>query len=355
MDLGGGHELGNDGADAQQVMKRNPADEMLGLLSGYWYSQCLYVMAELGIADLLAAGSRSAAELAANTRSHPESLYRFLRGLSSAGILRELDGRQFALTELSETLRSDHPAALRAVALLGGHPAHWLAWGNLLHSVQTGEAAFGAAHNESFFEVLARDVGLSSTFQSVLGRLAVVDRAVVEAVDLTNCERIADVGGGSGGLAGQIAASYPRSAVILYDRKHVLSAARPIQGVEFVSGDFFESVPAGCDAYFLKFVLHDWDDVRASAILTNCRNAMRADGCIFVVEILVPKDTTASVAKTHDINMLVLTGGRERTADEYRSLFKAAGLQLIRIIPTAAGVSVLEAGRLPTSGRDPEV
>jgi hypothetical protein len=334
-------------------MKRTPADEMLGLLSGYWYSQCLYVMAELGIADLLAAGPRSTAELAASTRSHPESLYRFLRALASAGILRELDGRQFVLTEISETLRSDHPASLRPVALLGGHPAHWRAWGNLLHSVQTGEPAFAAAHDESFFEVLARDGGLSSAFQSVLSRLAVVDRAVADAVDLKECPRIVDVGGGNGGLAREIAALYPLSTVILYDREHVLSVARPVQRVQFVAGDFFESVPAGCDAYFLKFVLHDWDDARATAILTNCRNAMRVAGRIFVIEVLVPKDATSSMAKTHDINMLVLTGGRERTSGEYQSLFTSAGLELTRIVPTAAGVSILEARR-PTSGRDPE-
>ena len=123
MDLRGRHELGNDGVDPYQVMNRTPADEMLGLLSGYWYSQCLYVMAQLRIADLLAQGPRPAAELAVETWCHPDSLYRFLRALASAGLLRELDSQQFALTEISETLRSDHPTSLRPVALLGGHAA----------------------------------------------------------------------------------------------------------------------------------------------------------------------------------------------------------------------------------------
>ena len=352
MDLRGRHELGSHGADPYEVMNRTPADEMLGLLSGYWYSQCLYVMAELGIADLLAKGPRSASDLAVEARSRPESLYRFLRALASAGILRELDSQQFALTAISETLRSDHPESLRSVALLGGHPAHWRAWGNLLHSVQTGETAFAVANSESFFEVLARDHSLSSTFQGVLDRLGAVDRAVAGAVDLNNYKRIVDVGGGHGGLARQIAASHPLSTVVLYDREHVLSTASA-EGVEFVSGDFFESAPRDCDAYFLKFVLHDWDDARATTILINCRKAMRENGRVFVIEIPIPPDTTASMAKTHDVNMLVLTGGRERTVDEYQSLFTAAGLELIRSIPTTAGVSVLEAQQQVTSGTDP--
>jgi ubiquinone/menaquinone biosynthesis C-methylase UbiE len=180
-----------------------------------------------------------------------------------------------------------------------------------------------------------------------------VDRAVVDAVDLKDFERIVDIGGGTGGLARQIAASYPRARVILFDREHVLSMAPAGESVEVISGNFFENVPQA-DAYFLKFVLHDWDDMYSRAILRNCRKAMPVCGRVFVIEVLVPTDTTASMAKTHDINMLVLTGGRERSGDEYTSLFTAAGLELIGIIPTAAGVSVLEARRLPTSGTDQE-
>jgi hypothetical protein len=125
------------------------------------------------------------------------------------------------------------------------------------------------------------------------------------------------------------------------------------ESVEVISGNFLESVPQA-DAYFLKFVLHDWDDMHSRAILQNCRKAMPVDGRVFVIEVLVPTDTTASMAKTHDINMLVLTGGRERSGDGYTSLLTAAGLELVGIIPTAAGVSVLEARRLATSGTDQE-
>src|SRR5262245_64861497 len=129
-------------------MAANPTDEMLGLLSGYWYSQVLYVMAELGIADHLAAGPRSAGTLARETGCHEETLHRYLRAMAGAGILREVDPATFALTPLSETLRSDCAGSLRPMARLGGHPLHWQAWGNLLHSVRTGATSFDAVHGQ---------------------------------------------------------------------------------------------------------------------------------------------------------------------------------------------------------------
>ena len=326
-------------------MAGNPIDQMLGLLSGYWYSQCLYVMAELGIADCLAAGSKSANALAQETGCNADSLFRFLRALASAGILREVAPQHFALTPLSETLRSDHPDSLRSIALLGGEASHWVAWGNLLHSVRTGETAFDAAHQKSFFDRLAENRDLAATFQNVMERLRDVDRSVVQTVDLSGLERIVDIGGGTGSFARQIAKTHPNKYVILFDRADVLSLAPAVDRVTRVSGDFFESVPAGCQAYFLKFVLHDWNDGRAAQILNNCSDAMAEAGRVFVVEVIVPDDATPSVAKTHDVNMLVLTGGRERTLDEYRTLFTQARLELVRAIPTPNGVSILEARR----------
>lgn len=169
--------------------KQNASEEMLGLLSGYWYSQSLYVMAALGLADCLAAGPKTAEALAQETQCQADSLHRFLRAMASAGILRQGESRQFALTPLSETLRSDRQDSLRAVALLGGHPLHWQAWGNLLHSVRTGETAFDAAYHRGFFELLAEDPALSATFQSVLNRFPAADQSIVDSVDLSGFER----------------------------------------------------------------------------------------------------------------------------------------------------------------------
>lgn len=318
---------------------------MLGLLSGYWYSQVLYVMAELGIADCLAAGPKTADTIAQQTGCDGPTLYRFLRGVASAGILREVEPHTFGLTPLSETLRSDRLDSLRPFALLGGHPLHWKAWGNLLHSVRTGAAAFDTVHGQGFFDALAEDRALAAALQAGLGRLHEADRDIVEALDLGRFERMVDVGGGVGGLSRRIASEQPGAAVILFEQPHVLAMAPAAAGVEQVPGSFLDSVPPEGDAYFLKFVLHDWDDARAGRILRNCRDAMRDDGRVFVIEVVVPDGTASSRAKTHDINMLVLTGGRERTIDEYRSLFSTAGLELIGVGRTRQGVAVLESRR----------
>jgi hypothetical protein len=321
-----------------------PAAEMLGLLSGYWYAQAIYVLAELGIADLLAPGPQTADALAHATGCHAASLHRYLRALASAGILDEVAPRTFGATPLADTLRSDRPDSLRAIARLGGHPLHWQAWGRLLHSVRTGEPAFDAAHGQGFFEALAVEPALNEALHAGLDRLADVDADVVAAMDLGRFARIVDVGGGTGALARRIAEAQPRASVALFDQPQVLALAPAAPGVTPEAGSFLDGVPHGGDAYVLKFVLHDWDDARATTILRHCRAALAAGGRVFAIEVVVPDDATPSIAKTHDVNMLVLTGGRERTLAEYGDLFASADLDLVEASRTSRGVSVLEAG-----------
>ena len=326
-------------------MSATPTDRMCALLSGYWYSQVLFVMAELGIADGLAAGPKTAEAMAEETRCDAGTLYRFLRALASAGLLQELGERRFALTPLSETLRSDRPQSLRPLARLGGHPLHWQAWGNLLHSVRTGAPAFDSIHGTTFFDALAADRTFSDTFQEVMAQLDDVEAGVVDALGVGAFTRIVDVGGGAGALARRIAGAYPRASVTLFDRPHVIAMAEEDDRIERIGGDVLDGVPPGADAYVLKFVLHDWDDARAIRILSHCRASMLPDGRVFVVEVIVPDDAAPSVAKTHDLNMLVLTGGRERRVDEYRALCAAAGLELAAVTSTRRGVGILEASR----------
>jgi hypothetical protein len=320
-----------------------PAAEMLGLLSGYWYAQAVYVTAELGLPDLLASGPRTSDALADAAGCDAASLHRFLRALASAGILDEVAPRTFGSTPLADTLRSDRPDSLRALARLGGHPLHWQAWGRLLHSVRTGEPGFDAAHGQGFFDALAADPVLTAALHAGLDRVADVDAEVVAALDLGRFGRIVDVGGGTGSLARRIAAAQPRASVVLFDQPHVLALAPAAPGVTHDAGSFLEGVPAGADAYVLKFVLHDWDDARAATILRHCRAAMTDGGRVFVIEVVVPDDATPSIAKTHDVNMLVLTGGRERTLGDYRDLCAGAGLELVQASRTPRGVGVLEA------------
>ena len=251
-----------------------------------------------------------------------------------------MDPHTFALTPLSETLRSDRHDSLRPVARLGGHPLHWQAWGNLLHSVRTGATAFDAAHGKSFFDALADDHVLSSALQAGLGRLHDVDLSVVEASDLGRFERMVDVGGGAGELSRQIASARPTASVILFDQPHVLAMAPAAAGVEYVSGDFLESVPREGDAYFLKFVLHDWDDASCRTILQNIRRAMNPGARVVIVEMNAGENAVAALM---DLGMLHTFTGREREASEFRRLLESAGLEAERISQLHPPYQLIEA------------
>jgi len=289
-----------------------PREAMLGLLSGYWFSATLHVAARLGIADLVARGPRTSAQLARATGTHEPSLRRLLTALASAGIFEEIEPATFAHSPMSETLQ-DVPGSLRSLAILGGDPVHWAAWGGLLHGVRTGDTPFAHVHGEAFFDFLDRFEASGRHYEEAWNALGDVDAAIADAYDFSRFRTIVDVGGGHGGLLRRALASAPGSRGVLFDRPSVVAAAPSIDHAEKVGGDFFESVPADGDLYVLKFVLHDWPDDHAASILANCARVMEDDGRLLIVELLAPGDTSPSYAKIDDLNMFVLTGGRART------------------------------------------
>jgi hypothetical protein len=316
---------------------------MLRLLSGYFYSQTLYVFAELRIADRLRDGPRHASELAHEAGADPEALQRLLRALAALGVLVELADGRFDRTALGSWLDSERDDTLHELAVLGGHPLHWGAWGKLLHSVTTGGTAFAEFAGRSWFEALAQEPTLLATVQRILGRVAAPQDAWLAQLELERFARIIDVGGGFGELARAVARAHPAAALTLFDRPEVIAAAPLPAGIARVAGDFFARVPAS-DAYLLRFVLHDWDDAAAHRILARCRESMHADSRLFVIESVLPEGPGAAIAKTHDVNMLVLTGGRERTRAQYRALLHDAGLAITRhLAPSHGGPDVLEA------------
>jgi hypothetical protein len=317
---------------------------MLRLLSGYFYSQTLYVLAELRIADRLRAGPRSAVELAAAAGVDADALQRLLRALAALEVVDELPDGRFGLTPRAALLDSERPDSLRELAVLGGHPLHWGAWGKLLDAVTTGRTAFDAAAGRSWFDALAADPPLLAVVQRILGRVAAPDARWLAQLELERFASIVDVGGGFGDLARAVAQAHPAAALTLFDRPEVVAAAELPAGIAKAAGDFFTAVPAEAGAYLLRFVLHDWDDAAARLILRRCREAMRSDSRLFVIESVLPDGPGPSIAKTHDVNMLVLTGGRERTLAQYRTLLHDAGLALVRhLAPAHAGPDVLEA------------
>jgi len=325
------------------------AQRLRELVNGYRASQAIHVAVVLCIPDELSAGPRSADELAAATGAHADSLYRLLRALASIEVLHEEDGRRFALTELGNGLRSDVPESIAGWAAFMGRPVFWQTWGDLLHSIRTGENAFRHIHGQSVWEFRATRPEESVVFDRAMSSMTrVATEAVLAAYDFGRFGTVVDVGGGNGTLLSALLARYPEMHGVLFDQPHVVANAGEVLGAnaarcEVVSGDFFESVPEGGDAYVLKWIIHDWEDPESIAILRNCRTAMRPDAALLMIERDIGPPNEAAEAKFSDLNMLVNPGGRERTFGEYEQLCAQAGLELTGSTPSASGMAVFEA------------
>jgi hypothetical protein len=325
-----------------------PAQHIVRLAFGFAVSQALRVAADIGIADRLAAGERSVDDLAAETGSHAGALYRVMRLLAAEGVFRETDGRRFGLTEIGEALRSDRRSSpLDMIRMLNREP--YLACARLGHSVRTGLPAFDEVFGKSRFDWLDDHPDEAALFQSAMIAFNQGSNdAVADAYDFGPYSRVVDVGGGHGQLLSAILARYPHLSGVLFDLPSGVEAARSGVGgslprTEFVAGSFFESVPEKADVYVLKKVIHDWNDEKAIVILRNCRNAMTPQGRVLLAEAIIPAGNEPNPIKFADINMLVVTGGLERTQAEYAALLAEAGLRLQRIIPTGQPISILEA------------
>jgi hypothetical protein len=325
-----------------------PSMQMMQLLwPGAMAVQAVHVAAKLSLADLVADGPKTVTELAARARVHGPSLGRFLRALTSLGIFAEdADGR-YGQTALSDTLRRRHPQSIRPWAMMLGARFVWEPCGALDVSIRTGQAAFEQVYGRPFFKHLAEHQDDAAVFNAAMSSVPAHIAAIVEAYDFSTFERIVDVGGGHGALLVGILSSYPQLRGVLHDLPDVVagaSAAREsamVDRCEIVGGDFFEGVPTGADAYLLRTIIHDWTDEAAVRILKNCRRAIRTDGTLLLVEtVLTPSSDPASALM--NLLMMVLTGGRERTESEFRSLLREADFSLTRVISTA-GASIVEA------------
>jgi hypothetical protein len=330
-----------------------PAEELAHLFRGFWVSQAIYVAAALGLADLLGDGQRSVDDLATATATDRSALYRVLRLLASEGVFEETDPRWFALTPRAAALRGDSPVRLSALFL--GSSGPWQAAGELMHTVRTGEPAFEHAHGIDFFEYNRRHPDHGRLFdQLMVAQTLPVARAVAAAYDFQPFRSILDLGGGLGVLAIEILLANEHLRATIFDQPHVADQARDALAAagldgrcKAVGGDFFTEVPSGADVHLLKFILHDWDDERAVALLSECRRAMCRGGRLLVVETLIPPGNSPSYAKTQDINMLINLGGRERTKAGFKELMYASGFELTRTIPVLGEIHIIEGIPVP--------
>ena len=328
-----------------------PEAVLTQMITGSLGSQAVYVAAQLGIADLLVHGPRNVSELAKAADVDADSLYRVLRALASFGVFEEYPNRVFGLTPTGELLRSDSPRSLRDLAIFMGEDWHWRVWGRTLYSVRTGKAAWSQVHGQEVFPYFATNPEAAKIFDSAMTSLSnLAIKAVVEGYDFSDVATLVDVAGGHGRLLTAILDEHMSMRGVLFDQPHVIEGARENEHVnslsdrlQLVSGDFFESVPAGFDGYIMKHIIHDWDDERALQILRNIRNVMDDDGRVMLVETVITNDGQPDFGKLLDIEMLVSPGGKERTAAEYKELFAKAGLKMTRVVPTKSPYSVIEA------------
>ncbi len=326
-----------------------PQDQMARMITGYWVSQMVHVAAKLKIADLLAGGPRTVEELAQATETHVRSLYRLLRALASVGVFSEDNEGRFTQTPLSECLRDDVPGSQRAMALMMGNE-HYHCWGDLLESIRTGQTAFDRLYGQPIFSYLSERSEDAKVFDaamtSIHGRET---QTVLDAFDLTGVNVLADIGGGNGSNLIGVLSRYPQMRGVLFDLPHVVERATASldqaglsSRCEVVSGDFFDAIPVVADAYFLRHIIHDWDDDKAVAILRHIRRSMPEGARLLVVEHVLPPGDEPSFGKLLDLTMLLLPGGVERTAEEFRRLYERAGFRMTRIVSTDGDLSVVE-------------
>jgi hypothetical protein len=329
-----------------------PQIQILDMVFATIKTHALGVFAELRIADLLAEGARSTDDLALASGAHAPSLGRLLRLIAALGVLSEPGPGVYRLTEAGQLLRSDVPGSLRGIVAMFGGELHSRAWARLNHSVTTGEPAFDHVFGMPLFKYLETDPESASMFDDAMtSSSAAQAQAVVEAYDFSGIETLVDVAGGHGTLLATILKQYPGMRGVLFELPHVAAGAGTIfeqagarDRVDVVSGDFLDHVTPGADAYIMKRIIHDWDDPRASKILTNCRRAMAPGGRVLVVDAVVDDSPASLYAKMLDIEMLTLTPhGKERTEEEFRQLFASAGLRLERIVDTVSPLKVIEA------------
>jgi orsellinic acid C2-O-methyltransferase len=327
--------------ETRQTHDPRSRETLLGMISGYTTAQVIVVAARLGIADILWDGPRGTDELAKATATHAPSLRRLLHTLACLEVLTEVEPDRFELTDLGKPLRSDAPDSVRALATMTCGDAGWRSWGELIHSIRTGQAAFEHVFGMHPFQYYGASPELAENFNDALAdHTRHYVPSIVAGYDFSRLRTVVDVGGGNGTLIASVLSATPGLRGVLLDTAagaaaapETLATAGVADRCQIVEGDFFESVPSGADAYLLKSIIHDWDDDHGVAILANCRRVMGKDSRILVVEPVLSQSAQrmGTGAALNDLNMLVNTGGRERAMADFEALFTAAGFTVSSI------------------------
>ena len=332
----------------------NPTATLLGVINGYQVSQALSVAARLRLPDLVDSTPRDAESIATAAGTHARATYRLLRALTSVGVFEETADHRFTANAASDLLRSDRTPSYRGWATFIGRPAHWRYWGDLENVVRTGEPAPSHLDGETVWEAREKDPEENAVFNAAMASLSgVSQQALATAFDFGRCQTIVDLGGGDGTLLIAILEQHPGPKGIVFDLPHVVREAEAkveeagLAGrLTLTGGNFFtEPVPPGADAYILKSVLHDCDDEESRGILSNVRDGMAPGGRILIIESVVAAERALRPVLFSDINMMVATGGCERTRAEWDALVESVGLRVAAVHPTASRFALIEVVR----------
>jgi hypothetical protein len=329
-----------------------PQTAVMHIIAGYWLSRSVYLAARLKLADAIGDGTVSLLDIAAKTGTKPTALRRLMRALTSHGFFLEREDGCFSQTPLSETLRSGRPGSMRGLAEAELGHDHYEAWGQIETCLLQDGTAFERIYGMPIWRYYAEHPQTEALFAEAMSNFTTIAHGgILGSYEFAPFRTAIDVGGGHGAFLKAVLDRHSDASGILFDVPTVIAEAMKagaIPGgskgrIHAVGGDFFKEVPTGGDLYLLKFILHDWKDEQAIEILSSVRKAIVPAGRIAIVEIVLPNGNEPHVGPLIDLNMMVMTGGAERTEVEYRHLLAKSGFRLERVAPTKSPFSVIEA------------
>ncbi|MEV7415185.1 methyltransferase [Streptomyces sp. NPDC089919] len=325
---------------------------LLELSMGAMVTQAIAVAAELKLAEALADGPLSPEALAGKVGANTDALTRLLRLLAANGIFEGQADGTYQQTPMSDALRADHPVTMRNIAVLMGHPTHWEEWNGFLETIRTGEPGLPKLRGVTAFEFLMANPEYGSVFINGMGDMSATETApIVAAYDFSQFGTVLDFCGGRGGLLAGILQSAPDTKGILSDPRvggngavEYLAEQGVGDRVTTADADLFDAVPTGADAYVLKHIVHDWPEDQVLQILKNVRAAIKPGGKLLLAEMVIPEEgNEPHSGKLVDLWLMLLVGGKERTASQYAELLAKAGFKLEQIVETAGPISLVEA------------
>jgi hypothetical protein len=337
------HQIDSGSRDFPMSENNQPSRVIRDLSAAYWASRCLHIVAELGIADVLGDEAQPAEALARATGVNPQALHRVLRALANHGVFVH-DGERFAHNAASRFLKSNEPGSMRPLALMMGLKMHWDAYRELGVTLRTGQPAISTVVEGGLFDYLRMHPEEGRVFNEAMAIKSFAQiGSILEAYDFSGFGTIGDIGGGLGHLLHAVLERAPRARGVLFDLPQVIEHARrgANMRINYVGGDFFKDQIPPCDVYMMMTVLHDWSDDESIAILKNVKANAPRTAKVLILEGIVEPDARNDFLLDLDIEMLVMTTGRERTQKEWNSVITGAGMRFARVIP-AIPASIVE-------------